>query len=1123
MEKLYYGLDLGIGSIGWAIIEENDNKRKRILNYGSHIFSSGEVISNNSKKRKSQIRREARSSRRLLRRRRHRRERLKNLLETYCITTREKMQQWHNENNPSIFDLRAKALDEAISCEELAACLINISNHRGYRSFYSAETKSKDLKFEDETENDYEDKKDDDTKKLEATAAGTSKLFIESEYRTIGEWVSKDERFINKNATGNKYPYARNRHNQYNYIFIRADLRDETEKILEKQKEYNEKIDDNFTIETLKIIFSQRDFETGPGDSKNKNRKYKGFTDDIEQCPYYTDEKKYSRGTAVGDIFAVINALSQYKYVDKETGELLACSGYEREIIDYFVQNASLKKSELIKILKQNEIEAVIPKEAQEINKCNKYLGTMKKLYEASGLDWDSLIKVDYLSKDADINRLGEILSYNITPYRRITSLLKSGLELNEKFIEGSIGKSFGGTCNFGFRYMLEAISAFFEGVPYGEFQWEKISEKRQKESATNKHVKLPVLKDENMIKNPVVYRGINETRKILNALISKYGSPARINVEIGRDISRSFKQRRKLDKENKEYEKRRENIKTKLKELEVSNSRINQQKYQLYEDQNHNCLYSGDPLDLNEIFSPDFQLDHIIPRSLILDDTINNKALVKSRENQLKKNMVPLQYMDAAKRSKFLEGINKLRKEGKISEKKYRYLTIKDTNSPECVEMLQDWKSRNLHDMRYISRYITNYLQDNLVFDSEKTKNVYAVKGSLTSRFRRLWLNGLEWGADEKPRETSDFHHAIDALVVANLQPAYIEIGSDYLRLREIKKIEGADSEEYKRCMFGSIDKMERIYGWGEVYTRSLLTNGRVPSFIPDLFEEIKIRFDSESDEDLKEKAAGFYKDDEFVKSLYMPYTHCKSERKFKGNVRGSENPVALHFEGDNIYQIKRKSIEILEAKNLPDVLFGADAELKSQLEKVFTDGAYKNVKEYMDKHGLDSFILPSGRTVKKISVKSGNPVKYYKDEYTEGLQQMWDMGSYYCVEIYKDKKGKTMTRAIRYIDLVKKHKKLCLTCPYPEDYDAHVMYLYKNDYIVVSNSNGEKFRGYYQSVKSINAGLFWIRINNSPKKLSKSIAQRDIVEKYEVDIYGRMGGKVKCGEPYSFLQDKN
>ena len=82
--------------------------------------------------------------------------------------------------------------------------------------------------------------------------------------------------------------------------------------------------------------------------------------------------------------------------------------------------------------------------------------------------------------------------------------------------------------------------------------------------------------------------------------------------------------------------------------------------------------------------------------------------------------------------------------------------------------------------------------------------------------------------------------------------------------------------------------------------------------------------------------------------------------------------------------------------------------------------------------------------------------------------------------------------------------------------------MYLFKNDYIQITNNGKIKFEGFYASVKSINQSSFYLKEINSPKAMPKTIAKKDIIKKYNVDILGKKGGEIKCGEPLLSIMPK-
>ena len=137
-------------------------------------------------------------------------------------------------------------------------------------------------------------------------------------------------------------------------------------------------------------------------------------------------------------------------------------------------------------------------------------------------------------------------------------------------------------------------------------------------------------------------------------------------------------------------------------------------------------------------------------------------------------------------------------------------------------------------------------------------------------------------------------------------------------------------------------------------------------------------------------------------------------------------------------------------------------------------------------------------------------------------GNESVLSANKYYCLEIYKDDKNITQVRAIRYVDLVKRNKKLWLRYAYPEDYKSHVMYLFANDYIRIFNSEGVlKFEGYYQSVKNIFRNYIYAKTNNSNSAIVISIAKKDTVKKFDVDVLGKTGGEVKCSVSFMSLKE--
>lgn len=1048
MERKYgIGLDIGIGSVGYAVISRTNNLDARIEDIGVRLFDSGENI--RQKASNAQERRGYRSTRRLLRRRKHRKERIKKFFLKIKLMNEMQLKAWQEQNgNQNVLQTRIKGLNEKLTPEEILDCIIHICNRRGYREFYG-----------DDSKKDNADK--DELQKIEGGLANFDEIYQSGGYKSVAEMLINAPVF----KTETSFADYRNHKNAKRYILIKREfVKKELEDILNKQSEYYPQLTaNNIRIICDDMVFAQRDFETGPGNEDDKTRRFMGFIDSIGQCMYYKDEKRAYRSTVIADIYALVNCLSQLSFVNTETGEFLLPENVAKEIIDTALVNASITENDIKNILKQNKLEMRKPGKLEvTVPDTIRTLKTLKAVLTNAGYKYEELIKENQfdVNNPSKLHQLCLLLSENITPARRIRALKAKGW--NEKLQKEVIRKKFGGTASVCEKYMVEAIEAFKRGETYGNFQARMLKEREDALPDIEKQKYLaPFDKkvDEELVKNTVVFKAVNETRKILNELIRKYGSPEYINIEVADDLGRSFKERAKIIKRINDNKKEKDKIANKLIELglrkEGEVKPFDIERYRLWEEQEGKDLYTGEVIPVEKILSGIYDVDHIVPFSLILDDTLQNKALVNLGVNrQQKGQQVPLGYLSSADKEDYLKRVNTLFKKKKISIKKYKYLTL--SNLYGNRDLLSEWKSRNINDTRYITRFLVNYLSANLLFNSDKAKNVFGVKGIITSRMRRLWLNKKTWGDEQKNRD-NNLHHAADAIVIANLTPAYLEIASDKIKLDRIyKDYHKRISDEYLTYLGKAVNKMVKYYGFNKEYTEKLLATpySRVPAMIRNIADEVDIR--------LWDNSLEFYKDvseEQFYKNVKAFY---KDDAVFADSIK----PVLVSYKQNKKYQGK----------------FTKDNPLK----KNETDGAY--IKK------VDSF----------------------------GNANVLDTKEYYCAELYKNNKNQTILRGIRYVDLKKKNKKLHLITPYPEDYQEHIMYLFANDYIKIFDNIGNiKFSGYYRGIKNSKANRIYCKNNNCNLMEDKTIGKKDVVKKYYVDILGKIGGEIKCSVPFLSQKD--
>lgn len=1166
--KYTLGLDIGIGSVGWAVVQ-NEGEHW-IEDFGVRLFDSSE--NPKDKCNKNQERRAQRAARRVTRRRSHRKMRVKQHLQRMGLLTLDELSRYFEAPHPDPLSLRVKGLDEPLSPCELAACLIHISNHRGYQDYFETDTEDMTKAEKEEAEQEL------------AGISRVNRLMEQGGYRTAAEMFLRDAAFACPTG-GEQRAYLNHPYVTERCLVGRDLLRKEVQMLLQKQGETypillapNPAVKKRAGKEPLgspmtnaeileEILLNQRDFEDGPGTAGDPMRKYKGFLDTLGNCRYYRDEPCAFRASPLADMYALVNVLSQYRYTNLETGELTLAPELARALLQKALEQGELKKNDVTKLAKKFDTGVNMPtaKESgkqETLGKCLKFLKPMKKLLDECGIDWLSAVGENYTAPDTLLNRISKIVCENHTPRRRLRAL-RAVPELNEAAIRKLAGQNFSGTAAVSEKYMKGAIAAFEGGELYGHFQSKLDNAPIMAKGGT--HRLLPAFSpDAEFAKNAVVMRSLNETRKIINAVIQAYGAPYAINVEVASEVGNSFEERQNIDNRQKENEKNNQQItETVAALLGIEPTAVTGEmrlRYRLGERQGWHCLYSDKPIDKVTALNPrrqEFEVDHIVPFSLILDDTIHNKALVYTDENRRKGQTVPLMYLDAAGCDRLRVRANDMLKHKQISERTYRYLTLPNL---ENTELLSEWKSRNLNDTRYITKYLVRYLSETLQFaPGARSTPVFGVKGQLTSSLRRQWLNKQTWGKDEKDatRTETQLHHAVDAVVIAHITPATSMLMENKLRLNRIYYAAGKQkTPEYYQTMEKCINALEDHYHMPRRVSMEILCRkDGCTALHPALGLEVDVRFfdvdaarkeaelfakqakkDGEEVPPVPTRAElleryynqlrSFYHDEAFVARLSPPLVSYKTSTRCRGAVT-SQNALLIKQTPEGAVEMKRRDVLSLKAKEL-DKLCTDDTDLRESLEAAFALPRKKEddpLGEILKAQGKTEFVTQKGRTVRKVTL-TGNEWRnpYYKETPESGKTAL-DTRNYWCVELYRSEKGELQMRGIMNADVKREGKKLVLQTPPPADYAAHVMYLFPYEYIVVTNGKGEeKYRGFYKSVFNINENRLCYIMGNAPfdGKKAMSIGKKDTVRKYAVSLLGRLGGEVTCGAPLLYKPAK-
>lgn len=251
---------------------------------------------------------------------------------------------------------------------------------------------------------------------------------------------------------------------------------------------------------------------------------------------------------------------------------------------------------------------------------------------------------------------------------------------------------------------------------------------------------------------SPANKRGIYQALKIVEELVNYIGhEPENIIIEMARSDEKKVRKDNKKKYLENLYKKSSEQIENYNKLLkELNKEEINSEKMFLYFIQEGKCLYSGKPLNIEDL--SEYEVDHIIPRTLIKDDSIDNKALVyrECNQNKAASYVLPQEY-----RNKYnQEWWKHLRKIGLISAKKFHNLIRKEYSD----EDIEGFINRQLVETRQITKHVANILNKYY----KDTKVIY-LKAKLSHDYRDRYELF-------KFREINDYHHAHDAYLAAVL-----------------------------------------------------------------------------------------------------------------------------------------------------------------------------------------------------------------------------------------------------------------------------------------------------------------------------------------------------------------
>lgn len=765
MKKRVFGFDVGISSLGWAVIDMDDDKDPEkqeeitgeIIAAGVRTFPEAE----NPKDGKSLAmpRRQKRLARRVCRRKALRKKDLKKLFVEKGLVGET---DFVRKNVPlaDVWDLRVQGLSRRLSGEELARVLLHLAKHRGFKSYRKAQ-----------------EKEEEGGKVLEALSKNKA-LLSENENKTLAqifvERGGKKRNFcrtVTKNGTEKTEACFDN-------LFTREEIIREAGLIFDRQRTFGSE-------------FASPEFEEAFREIAFRHREIQGVAKMLGDCPFEKGEKRAPKEAPSAEFFVAFGKINSMSVLEGGRKRFLT-AGERGALFDLLKARKKVTYRDIRQKVFNSPSQDDFRFSDVEYNPRPKYNKKTKELIVNKKAPEE---KEFYSLKGYHALKglIGE--AYDIPTQDKIVSVI--AIQKNDKNIEGQLkelgihpddieklkGVSFSKFINLSLKAVYRLLPEMEAGKKYNEaceavgYDFKSTGEPFSREKGRF----LPPIPQNLLTRVPVVNRAVSQFRKVYNAMVRAYGTPDQINVEMGRDIYNNAQDRKKIQKAQKEFRELKDAARRNAEErLGVGNvSAKVLLKFRLYEEQDGKSVYSGRSIDLHRLANePDYcDVDHIIPYSRCLDDSLNNKVLCFSSENREKSNRTPLEYLPAESRADFIGRVMSMK--GIKSAKRDRLL-IENFSAKEA-----EFRERNINDTRYMAKYLIKYLDDCIDFSGCSTvlkDRVQSRSGGLTDFLRHQW--GLK-----KDRSENDLHHAQDAIVIACATNGYTKYLAHLSKIFENKQ----------------------------------------------------------------------------------------------------------------------------------------------------------------------------------------------------------------------------------------------------------------------------------------------------------------------------------------------
>ncbi len=759
-----FSYDIGSNSLGWSYLHRPTEYNKEItgelIDCGVRIFLEA---AQEGKPPKNADRRKYRLLRRVIQRRARRKEKLENilikndLLPEHVKDAKQRERCLNELGNP--YTLRANALDNRLKPYELGRAILHIGQRRGFLS-----TKKNilgDLANNPDMIDLMDDQDDleylDESQQKEETAFKESitklnEKIKDANARTLGEFLHFHLQDPNN--------HSRNR-NHAHEDFLRTERKmyeDELALLFKKQKDHHSALTNQFIKEITDTIFFQRPLKL------KKNR--------IGKCSLEKSRYRCALARLEAQRFRYMSFIGNIRYNGEFGKEEPLTQEQRKALHNLFEKNPKVTITKFRQAVgfntrvKINYSTADFSKQAignttacaiakvfedfdkQAIKSNSTACAIEKKWGNLSPAKQTALVEdlLTIRSKKALFNRL-----HSKWEFDRDLSLRLCTVTLDPKHSNLS----------------LKAINKILPHLENGHTLSCAINQAKY-EKKLDDNTKINDQKDSldklplpPVLPNPIVNRGMSELRRVVNAMILEFGKPDLICIELARDIVQSKKSRNAIKKQNDRNAKMNDEAKSEY-EVYASKHRLSpyanreqKLKYRLWKDQDYQCIYSNEKISINQLFSAEIEIDHIVPLSKSLDDSYMNKVVCFSNENRTKGQRTPIEAF-GGNDQKWQDITHSLKEwsDDLTSKRKRFYMTKEQMNE-------HDFTKAQLVNSGYLAREAHKYLKQLGV-------EVLPTKGRAVSWLRAQWdLNRLISEDTTKNREDHR-HHAIDACVIA-------------------------------------------------------------------------------------------------------------------------------------------------------------------------------------------------------------------------------------------------------------------------------------------------------------------------------------------------------------------